>query len=180
MFFYYTGAPDLEQPQTQIQRSLGGFKSSTRVPNDVLNNLFSDLSSNDLSAGENQIIGLILKNEMGVSVSDVIIYCEPPADSNVKFFVSAVSVPSSGRIEQIANNDATPYFGQLLDMTGVMNARTLVNELADGDAIGVWIRRVVEPSSVQTCDQLYAAYLEDGLPSAEPPIMPTTIILEWS
>jgi len=179
MFFYYTGASDLEQPQPQIQRSLGGWKSNTVIPNDVLNNLFVDLSSIDLVNGDEAILAVVLKNELGVTASNVSIYADVPSGSGVQFFVSAVTL-SSGKMEQIANNKSVPYFGSLVDMTGLSNKRTLISSLATGNAIGIWIRRVVTPGAAPTCDQLYDAYKTNGLPSEDPSVEATTLILEWS
>lgn len=175
MFLYYTGADTVEQAQTQIQRSLGGNKSSTRIPNGALNNLFSNIPA----AGKEEIIGVVLKNETGVAVSDVTIFADLPVGSDVQFLVSAVTL-NSGVMEQLSNNQSIPYIGSLVDMTGAANTRTLAADLGIGEQIGLWIKIVAPQKIVPSCDQLYASYLANGIPSKEAVTEAATLKIEWS
>ena len=63
MRLYYTVSSGYNDPQSKLVNSLGGFKSSTPVPNDQDNNVFDELSLLSLVKGKTQYIGLILNNE---------------------------------------------------------------------------------------------------------------------
>lgn len=180
VFLYYTGAQEVNQPQTQIQRSLGGFKSSTRVPNASLNSLFQGIGQRQLQEGDEQIIGLIMTNESGAAISNLSIYATVPNGSSTTFQVAAVTLIDNNRIEQIANNQASPYVGTLVEMTSLANKRTLAASLANGASIGVWIRRIIQKQTNRTCDQLYDDYVANGLPSEDPTVEIATMVLEWT
>lgn len=180
VFFYYTGAQEPNQPQTQIQRSLGGYKSSTRVPNASLDSLFQGVSQRQLQEGDEQIIGIILTNESGATITNLTIYSTVPNGSPVTFQVAAVTLVNDNRIEQIPNNQASPYVGTLVEMTSIANRRTLSASLANNASIGLWIRRTVAKQSVKNCDQLYDAYVASGLPSEDPTVENATMVLEWT
>lgn len=59
MRLYYTVSSGYNDPQSKLVNSLGGFKSSTPVPNDQDNNVFDELSLLSLVKGKTQYIGLI-------------------------------------------------------------------------------------------------------------------------
>lgn len=179
MFLYYTGSVDLDQPQTQIQKSLGGYKSSTRIPNSFLNNLFSDVSRKDSMDGDEVIIGVILKNETGSTVSDVTIYADVPSGSISSFEVSAVTL-NNGKIEQIPNNSSIPYIGTLTNMSGLSNQVTLISELENQASIGLWIRRKIAKQSNSGCDALYTDYKLNGIPSKESSTEEVGLIIGWN
>lgn len=178
VFLYYTGAPEVNQPQTQIQRSLGGNRSSTRVPNNDLNALFTSVSKQELEKGAKQIIGVVLSNESGAEINDITLYATVPDGSTTKFFVAAVTL-SGNKIEQIPHNNSTPYVGTLVDMTGVGNIRTLAASIPDGGAIGLWIQRVIEKVTPATTDELWTDYQQNGLPSDEPITEDITMVFQW-
>jgi hypothetical protein len=180
VFLYYTGAAEPNQPQTQIQRSLGGYKSSTRIPNASLNSLFQGVGQRQSQEGDEQIIGVILTNESGATITNLSLYATVPVGSNTTFQVAAVTLIDSNRIEQIPNNQSTPYVGELVEMTTLANKRVLSASLANGASIGVWIRRTIPKQTAQTCDQLYDAYKASGLPSEDPTVEIATMVLEWT
>lgn len=57
--FYYTTSAGYDNQQTKISDSLGGYKSSTPVPNDTFSNLFDEISLNLASNPREQYIALI-------------------------------------------------------------------------------------------------------------------------
>lgn len=59
--FYYTVSSGYNSPQTKVSDSLGGYKSSTPVPNDVFGNLFDEISLNLASNPHSQYVALVLK-----------------------------------------------------------------------------------------------------------------------
>lgn len=179
VFLYYTGAAEPNQAQTQIQRSLGGYKSSTRVPNASLNSLFQGIGQKQSHEGDEQIIGVIVTNESGASISNLSIYTTVPSGSDTTFQVAAVTLVDNNRIEQIANNQASPYVGTLVEMTGLANKRTLAASLANGTSIGVWIRRTIQKQTTKTCDQLYDDYVANGLPSNDQYVEIANMVFEW-
>lgn len=180
VFFYYTGAQEPNQPQTQIQKSLGGYRSSTRIPNASLNSLFQGISQKQTQEGDEQIIGVVLTNESGATITNLSIYATVPSGSQTTFQVAAVSLIDNNRMEQIPNNSASPYIGTLVEMTTLSNRRTLISTLPNGGSIGLWIKRTIPKQSSQSCDDLYNSYVASGLPSTEQIDENVIMVLEWT
>ena len=107
MRLYYTVSSGYNDPQSKLVNSLGGFKSSTPVPNDQDNNVFDELSLLSLVKGETQYIGLILKNELGVEVKNVQLWFETPEGSYGSFQLAAVQTDK--------NNEGQPFFEMIPD-----------------------------------------------------------------
>lgn len=158
MRLFYTGAQVKDASQSNPLQSLGGFVSSSVVPNNKLNSLFPNLDSNDLSEGLEDIIGVVLKNETGATVTNLRIFAELIPDNNAKFELAAVSLNSNGFMELVNDRKSLPYLGTFYDIMDVVNERVISASFDNNEMIGLWIKRIVEKTKPKTCDELYESF----------------------
>lgn len=64
---YLTGALTHDSPQPRTELSLGGYKSSNLISNDVMNNLFSDESQNSVSKESRDIRCIAFKTNINLT-----------------------------------------------------------------------------------------------------------------
>lgn len=145
MYLYYTNITGNELVQSKPQLSLGGFKSSTRLTNSQLLNLFGDISQLSINQfNGNQYRGLVLKNELGVSATDVYLWFVYPADKYCKLRVAAVNMvlDSEGhyQMEHIDNVNSKPLYAEFFEADGKDN-KVGLGDIASGEQIGIWIER---------------------------------------
>lgn len=145
MYLFYTisGAPEAVQLKPQL--SLGGYKSSVKLRNSQLGNLFGDITQFTIAnSNQNQYAGLILKNETGAPVTNVKFWFEYPADSYVKLRVAAVDLVTGTdgvqQMERIEMSTIKPLSGEFFEADTEVNAVS-VGDMAAGEMIGVWIER---------------------------------------
>ena len=79
--FYYTVSSGYNSPQTKVSDSLGGYKSSTPVPNDMFSNLFDEISLNLASNPRSQYVALVLKNEGTETLKNVELWFSSVTDN---------------------------------------------------------------------------------------------------
>ena len=80
--FYYTVSSGYNSPQSKVSDSLGGYKSSTLVPNDVFGNLFDEISLNLASNPHSQYVALVLKNEGTETLKNVELWFSSVTDND--------------------------------------------------------------------------------------------------
>lgn len=165
MKIYYTGADTYNSEQKDKDKSLGGYKSSTLIPNDILSNLFSEISMYTLDNKLRETRGLIIHNDSGVDYTDLYIYFDKEVDSIGKFEVAAVlltpNVDGEIFMEEIGNVRGTPFIGNFVEADTVTNQQLLANTFEDNSYIGLWIRRSIEQTTkdIFNCDKLYTDYI---------------------
>ena len=113
MMIYLTGAntslaKSSEAAQTDPAKSLGGYISSTPVPNGELNVLFDLISSFTLEKKKKETIALALVNKLDQAVNNVTLKVVVGNENLATFRVAAVKPDSSLAIEHIANRYAEP------------------------------------------------------------------------
>jgi len=141
MILTYSGASAFNAVQNNPDLSLGGWMSSSPVPNNLLDNLFSSVSSNAQNNQLAEIKGIFLKNETNADISNLYIYVLQDADSVVSFDFSAVAVSNGQSMEKIPSVRATPYYANFFQANGQSNQQLLTPTLVAGGVIGLWIRR---------------------------------------
>ncbi len=144
MEFRYTGADTANAIQNSIQQSLGGLVASSLVPNDVLNNLFSDISKLGEEKGSSETIGLSLFNTTGATVTAVELFYDYPATVRSIIEINSVTLLNNNKMEKIPNNQARPLTGTFVEADGVGNKVLLSASLDDGDGLGIWFRRTID------------------------------------
>lgn len=121
MILYLTGASNslmksTDNPQTDPSKSLGGFISSTPVPNGSLDALFDLISSYTLEKRQKETIAVALVNRLSVPVTNVELKMVTDEDHDADFKISAVTVdPASMSMEKINSRYDEPFGAEFYD-----------------------------------------------------------------
>ena len=71
MKLYYTTLEKSMAEQQNPSKSLGGYQSSSEVLNDVMGNLFSDISLNMMKDGKSTFRAIVLMNDSDAELKNV-------------------------------------------------------------------------------------------------------------
>jgi hypothetical protein len=148
MILLYTGASMPNAPQINADKSLGGYVSSTGIPNGRLSNLFSLISKSDVLQNRSVIRMITLKNTTGGDVTNVVVYTNTTG-GKVKLKLAAVAPALDANnnpvFETVFDSNTLPYQATLDYHEGVDNA-IQAGIIADGAVIGIWILREIDES----------------------------------
>lgn len=157
---YYTGAGIFEGEQRDPLRSLGGLISSTLVPNDFTNSLFSGLSDKD------EHIGLVIRNETGADIPSLEIYFDYPNDgasptpndiNKAKFLIGTATISTDPcgdlSIESLASRNAAPYTVTFIE--AIDTNRLTVTNFDNEQYVGIFIKRqkILDPRTQDEINQ---------------------------
>lgn len=157
-----------EAPQTDTSKSLGGFASTTPVPNSSLNSLFDGITDN---MSEFEVIALALINETGVEVRDVSVDIELPENRQCDFQISAVKLNRGLGMESIQNRYQEPMMGEFMPLGE--ECVLLTDTLGDGEGVGIWIKRVLKKDRHHITDEELIEMYKSGesLPDVEEAVL---------
>lgn len=159
---YYTGANQYGRIQNNPELSLGGFMSSTVVPNQTVGNLFSEVSEKSLREERVELKAIFIKNELPIPISNLTICCIKSELSACNFQFSAVASTDQKSMERIQSSVENPYYADFFEANGVENAETLTEELLSGNILGLWIKRIILPKTTPPQDeQEYALWIAE-------------------
>jgi len=149
MIFFYTGASQDNIQQNSPSKSLGGYISSTIIPNSLIGNIFPSISYRNVTDGVEQIRAIALKNTFPTVLSNIKIYTTTPEDS-IGFLTIGLVTPfvdscDKPYLEFIQVEDQSPYYVEFLEVEGVDNAIT-ISSLEPNQIVGLWIKRTVTQS----------------------------------
>jgi len=150
MRLYYTQISAEDTPQTRPDLSLGGFKSSSLVPNNSFSNLFSDISCYSVSENRDEYIALALVNETGVVAENVTFYFDYQdavdiRQMNVEFAFVAFNV--GGEIEVVPNTYAQPLNATFQASDGELNSVN-VGDIAIDGKIAIWFKKIINTTNI--------------------------------
>jgi hypothetical protein len=156
MRLFYTSPTGENLECTRPDLSLGGFKSSTVCPNNSFNNMFSDISAYSVSENVDELIGLMLVNESGIDVNDVILYFDYPENCQKHIYVAVVALNANGEMEVVKSPYNAPYNAEFEDPYDEPNSINIGGIPVDG-AVGLWFKRAIDK------DVIDAQYSDDEL-----------------
>lgn len=142
MRFYFSGAEGIDFQQNDSAKSLGGFKSSSVVPNDVLGNLFGELSYSDFLNNQTNTRCVFLKNELGVTVSNFSIQLHCDNEHKTCEFELAVVIPTQNKVEQIFDPNSSPYFAEFFSDIYEQPSLILPN-FENNQVLAFWLKRKI-------------------------------------
>lgn len=156
---YYTGAKIFNQPQLDSSQSLGGFISSSIIPNGMLSNLFGSLSRYTIQNGKSEIRAFVLYNSDTVDYTNIKCFFTYPDNSpstdaaDTSYDVGFATVVSDNcgdlSIEKLSSVYSQPYSVTLYSgADSLMNALDLP-DIAKGTYLGIFIRRNILVSAQQ-------------------------------
>lgn len=121
MMLYLTGAANSlaksqEAPQTDVSKSLGGYISSSLVPNGSVNALFDTISLHTLKDKPQEMIAIALINKFDTNVMNVTVKMVTRKNYIGKFKIAAVNVGADFCMEHIDNRYAEPIQAEFHDV----------------------------------------------------------------
>lgn len=136
MQFFYTGAEFFNSVQTNIDKSLGGYLSSSLVPSQSMNNLFSDVSKTAKEQGIIETRAIVLKNTTGSTKTAVNLYHNYPKGGSNYTIPPTVTIKGDGSGALVTANISG---GKITSFTivsggsGYTYAKVILN---NGDGVG--------------------------------------------
>lgn len=146
MMLYLTGAgaslvKTQDNPQTDAAKSLGGYISSTPVPNAALNSLFDLISAYTLEKRQKETIAIGLINQFDKEVKDIELKIVTDENHEAIFKIAAVAVSTDNyAMEHIANRYQEPMLAEFYDASFYRAAVDLkINQYAsEGEEIALY------------------------------------------
>lgn len=143
----------------QPNGSLGGIISNTPITDDVLQNLFDDISRNEALLGRTEYRCFYIKNTTAGHVSGVIVEITTnPGKSIVSIGLDPVGKGdgvTTGVATTVVTEDTTPtgvkFFGEdILSTDGPFDTVVLpIGLLQQNEVVAVWLKRVTETGAFQ-------------------------------
>lgn len=139
MMLYLTGAMSSVKksenvPQTDVSKSLGGYISSSPVPNNALNALFDAISLKTIKDKQKETICIGLVNEFLQSVNNVSLKIISGKDDICRFKVAAALADKNLTVEHIPNRYSEPINAEFYDAT--FNRASVDAEIVKGGVSG--------------------------------------------
>lgn len=136
---------------TDPNASLGGAMSTAgggEITSAVLNNLFDDVSGDEASAGDTEYRGIYVKNAHGsLTWSSIKAWIQTAsASADTSFEIAIADEAKNTAIETIANESTAPT-GPTFSAPSNKAGGITLPDLAAGDYIGIWIKRIVSSSA---------------------------------
>lgn len=181
--FYYTGAQAFQGEQKDPLQSLGGFISSSKIPNKLAGNLFLSISDSTIERGSEETFCIGLKNIGPNPINSMVLSLDLPVDAviigDLSGFLILPTLDDCERVyfERIPSRESIPTFGDLrpLSTTDTISV-TFPTPLEVGSYVGLWLHRVI-PQTLSSsndlhckdCDTLHKEFLEgkDTTPKKE-------------
>jgi hypothetical protein len=142
---YYTGAEKNQATQNNQSKSLGGWISSSQVPNDFMNNLFGDLDYSSIKNDDKEYRVIAFKNISNTPI-DLSLYTETPIDSFCKYqiglILNSLTEDNCAYFEQLVNSKSAPYYVELKDCENIENKISLM-QLPVNQYAGIFIKRIL-------------------------------------
>lgn len=115
MIIYFSGAKNYLSDQRDINQSLGGYMSSTPIPNGRLNAIFDDLSEYKKNVDFKQVLAIFIHNDSENNITNLTIenfYQRMFAEKTnlCDFEFSVIEPTNDGFIELIGNKNEEPYY----------------------------------------------------------------------
>lgn len=167
MKLYYTGAINYNDVQADKDTSLGGYKSSTLVPNGSLGNFFGPISMYGLDDKLRETRAIIIHNDTVGAYTNVFFYFDKLVGAIGTFEVAAVliapNVDNEIQMESIGSIRALPFTGTFTPADTVANQVLLSASMAADEYIGLWITRIIKDADKDQfdCDTMYDNLIAD-------------------
>lgn len=152
MIFNYTTSVKGGNPQSNISLSLGGYKSSSIVKNDDLNNLFDEISLYGMSEGKTEYRGIMFTNNTPVPMNNVKLYVEKIGEPFCDFGLNVTSTvkDSEGNdwMERVPDIYSKPIMGDFKLLPTKEDPIT-IESIKPEEVIGIWIQRIINKTKVR-------------------------------
>lgn len=164
MELFLSGAKSADAAQTSAEASLGGYKSSTKMPNGRIDFLFDAISEFTKFEGRIEHKAIFLKNTTNAAVANIEIHYIYDDNRICDFLVAAVSTIANNKIEKIASTLDYPFDAEFVDASAAY-AKTLVTistAPTAGDSISIMEDIEVIATSSSIIELIDALVLESN------------------
>lgn len=164
MKLYYTSKIAEGAENRYPYLSLGGYRAITLIPNS-LNNLFGEITQFTIENNQNEYIAIILHNDSGGAVTDIMAQFTLPSDSYSSLEIAAVTLTTGSDgikyMESVNNINQSPIYATFVEAEIAVN----IGNLDDDAAIGLWIKRQLDIDQIeeQQEDRIYKENEDDSL-----------------
>jgi hypothetical protein len=171
---YYTGSDAAGTTQGESNKSLGGYISSTPIPNNYIGNLFPTISQLSQQEKREEIRVIAIQNDSGADFTSYDVYVQLVDSDNVAaewemgFQTPVLDDCGDLVVEAVPNANASPVNVTMQEIVGGNNKLILPN-VADQSYVALYIKRttlavvVDEEADIALCD----AYDEGTVPPTE-------------
>lgn len=139
MIYYYSGANKFDAVQTDPNLSLGGFISSSVVPNDLLQNIFSEASYLSIQQKKRETKLIVLQNNSSQQATALSLDFLLNDSSISTYKIAFVSPSEDNCFEQISNSSALPLNAEFDDVEA--GVPVSLPDLDPEEYLGIWITR---------------------------------------
>jgi hypothetical protein len=189
MKYLYSGASKFGAEQTNPELSLGGNISSSPIPNDLLQNIFSEASYLSIQQNKRETKLIVLQNEdklktatllsLNFLLNDDDVSVSGPTHGAIAEYRVAFVLPDDDNdcFESISNSAALPFNATFQDV--IENTSVSLPDIAPGDFLGIWLVRNYDMNSddLKVKDKQYWL---DQLDNPTTPHIEDTLDLELS
>lgn len=144
---YYTGASSIDAVQRDPSVSLGGNKSNTKVPNNRIDNVFSQESYLSVNQGSKQTRCIILKAVTALDNLKIGIVKKSDFSDNVKIYLGFTDIGSNNTVEQLFDSASEPFNTEfnseayMADENDTDNMFAVLASVSAGNCVAIWIKR---------------------------------------
>lgn len=166
--FLLTGVNKEGLVQNDPSKSLGGYVSSTPVPNGGLNALFPSVSLTDMLEGERIVRAIVIKNTSNdVIAAGSALHYERDVDAYCNWRMAVVELGQDDcgyYMEKITNQNSLPSVGTFIDNDCLLHQIQLP-EIPAGGMLGIWIERTINVNKAKdvltSCDALNTQFEQE-------------------
>ena len=143
--FYYTVASAYNAVQDNSVNSVGGYKSSSPINNDLIDSVFDELSLRASASGQPQYKAIVIVNEGTEAIANLELWFSTPENqvTYCDFTVAAVqmSLDAEGNpyMERTSNMYTKPIYATFYPATA--DSKVGLGDLASGQSLGLWLCR---------------------------------------
>lgn len=192
MILFYTGSIKPNTPQKDPNLSLGGYISSSIVPNGSLNNLYPNIGLTDLKTNRPETRVIALTNITGADINGFQIWFTTSSTSFAKIELGVAQPMYDGECQcQFFEmlNDATciPYYTTFASYEGQSNAYVFTGVFEKGATLGLFLQRSLISANnpdiggnSSRCDTVYADWLaQQANPTLPQNLDDITMTINW-
>jgi hypothetical protein len=173
MRLYYTGASKHLAIQGIPSKSLGGYISSSLVPNGVPGALFSNPTQNEIIKGGTKCVLIALRNITASDVTNVAVYYTLTDTElytlEIGLILPGVDSCSDPIFEAISDSKSLPIGIDFQEADSLLNA-IILPSLPQGAYVGIWVKMEIDPDANEnfnSCQNLFEAFEDPEHPAAQ-------------
>lgn len=144
MKLLYTVSSGFLNPQSNFVNSLGGYVSSTEVPNDIYNAVFDELSLSEIIGRKNQYRAIVLYNDSDIVLSNVELSIVAEDTNICDYQLAAVAMTETEDGAFIMDSIPNSYSKPTVTFYNATEEPVSVGDMQPNQYIGLWLMRRID------------------------------------